>query len=73
MNKQRIEYIEVLEVEMMDAWNRKDENIFGGVGKMLRIQGRSVYEADKKKILKKKRWDKECDAFVKKMKVEIRR
>ena len=73
MNKERIEYIEVLEEEMMEAWNNHYRNAFGGIGVALRIQGRCCYEADKKKILKKKRWDKECDKFIKKMKLDIRK
>ena len=73
MNQKNVKRIEILEEKMMAAWNRSCSNMFGGLGNALRIHSRCAYDADKRKILKKKRWDKECDKFLKKMKKEIKK
>lgn len=74
MDKEHKELIESLEEEMMEAWSSssRGEGLLEGLGNGMRIQGRAYYEADKRKIMRKKKWDKDCNAFVAKMRKEIR-
>lgn len=69
--KKRRKTIERLEERMFEAWRSYYDGVM--IGTALRIHGGCAYEADKKKIMKKKKWDKECDNFIRKMKREIRK
>lgn len=71
--KKYVELIKSLEKEMFEAWNNNypGNALAPGLHNSMRILGRCAYDSDKKKILRKYKWDKDCKEFIAKMKKEI--